>query len=193
MIHRAELVGALASLVPEAGRFGFECVGVQQQQSEWVTVRFANGHTDEADAVIGADGINSTVRAILFGRTEPRYAGDTCWRGVCPRRASLQAGYIGKWWGRGKRCGITTLIGDRVYWFATHNAPASRHSANELSVVAAGRGTDEVESRDEPAVGEPTHEMAVTVSGIIHCLPCRPNHTDPPFVECVCSGFCATR
>ena len=85
--------------------------------------------------MIGADGIKSTVRAILFGPQEPRYAGYTCWRGICPRPASLNAGYIGEWWGRGKRFGITTLPDDRVYWFATHNAPAGRHSADEHSVV----------------------------------------------------------
>src|SRR4051812_33074361 len=62
MIHRAELIGALAGLVPDAGRYGFECVSVQQQ-GQRVATRFANSHTDEADAVIGADGIKSTVRA----------------------------------------------------------------------------------------------------------------------------------
>lgn len=135
MIHRADLVGTLAGFLPDGtARYGFECVAVEQKGNH-VGVRFANGHSDEADAVIGADGIRSTVRAALFGPQEPRYAGYTCWRGVCPRPEMLKSGYIGEWWGRGKRFGITTLKGDRVYWFATHNAPAERHSADELSVV----------------------------------------------------------
>jgi 2-polyprenyl-6-methoxyphenol hydroxylase-like FAD-dependent oxidoreductase len=136
MVHRAELVGALAGFLPAGvARYGFECVGVEQTGSR-VAVRFANGHADEADAVVGADGIKSAVRSILFGPQEPRYAGYTCWRGLCPRPAAIKAGYIGEWWGRGRRFGITTLTGDRVYWFATHNAPAGRHSADELAVVA---------------------------------------------------------
>jgi 2-polyprenyl-6-methoxyphenol hydroxylase-like FAD-dependent oxidoreductase len=136
MTHRADLVGSLAGLLPAGvARYGFECVAVQQK-GDRVTVRFANGHADEADALVGADGIRSTVRVILFGPQEPRYAGYTCWRGICPRPGVLEPGYIGEWWGRGRRFGITTLPGDRVYWFATHNAPAGRHSADELSVVA---------------------------------------------------------
>lgn len=128
MIHRADLVGALAGLLPGVARYGCECVGVEQR-GDRVVVRFANGDADEADAVVGADGIKSKVRTILFGPHEPRYAGYTCWRGICPRPAVLEPGYIGEWWGRGRRFGITTLPGDRVYWFATHNTPPGQHSA----------------------------------------------------------------
>ena len=135
MTHRADLVGTLASFLPPGvARYGFECVGVEQKGRQ-VAVHFANGHADDADAVIGADGIKSTVRTLLFGPQEPRYAGYTCWRGVCPRPGSIKAGYIGEWWGRGKRFGITTLTNDRVYWFAVHNAPAGRHSADEQSAI----------------------------------------------------------
>jgi 2-polyprenyl-6-methoxyphenol hydroxylase-like FAD-dependent oxidoreductase len=136
MSHRADLVGALAGFVPPGvARYGFECVGVEPK-GQRVAVRFANGQADEADAVIGADGIKSTVRAALFGPQEPRYAGYTCWRGVCSRPGSIKAGYSGEWWGRGKRFGITTLTNDRVYWFAVCNAPAGSHSADELFAVA---------------------------------------------------------
>src|SRR5437764_15354883 len=33
---------------------------------------------------------------------------------------------------RSQRFGITTLPGDRVYWFATHNAPRSEEHTSEL-------------------------------------------------------------
>lgn len=136
MTHRAELVGALAGLLPAGvARYGFECTAVEPR-GERVAVRFANGHEDEADIVIGADGIRSAVRAALFGREEPRYAGYTGWRGVCPRPAAVEPGYIGEWWGRGRRFGITTLTNDRVYWFASLNAPAGGHAADERAAVA---------------------------------------------------------
>ena len=54
----------------------------------------------------------------------------------CPRPASLEAGYGAEWWGRGRRFGITTLPGDRVYWWAAKNAPANGHAADERAVVA---------------------------------------------------------
>jgi 2-polyprenyl-6-methoxyphenol hydroxylase-like FAD-dependent oxidoreductase len=136
MIHRADLVGALAGCLPAGvARYGFECVGVDLR-GDRAAVRFANGHVDEADVVVGADGIRSAVRAALLGPEEPRYAGYTCWRGVCARPAALSAGYVGEWWGRGRRFGITTLPGDRVYWFATQNATAGGRAGDERAHLA---------------------------------------------------------
>lgn len=123
MIHRAELVGALAELLPEGTvRFGHECVGVDQT-SNGPSVHFSSRDSDQADAVIGADGIHSIIRQNLYGDQTPRYSGYTCWRGICQRPSIIDPGYIGEWWGRGKRFGITTLTQDRVYWFAVYNAP----------------------------------------------------------------------
>ncbi len=137
MIHRAELVGALAAHLPAGvARYGHECVSVEGNDSG-ATVRFANGHTDAGDVVIGADGIHSVVRASLFGKEEPRYAGYTCWRGICPRPAGVEPGYVGEWWGRGKRVGITTLPDDRVYWWATKNAPLHSEMPDARAFLAA--------------------------------------------------------
>jgi 2-polyprenyl-6-methoxyphenol hydroxylase-like FAD-dependent oxidoreductase len=136
MIHRADLVDALAGCLPAGvARYGFECVGVEPAGQRAV-VRFKGGHADEADLVVGADGIRSAVRASLLGPDEPRYAGYTCWRAISPRPASLAAGYVGEWWGRGRRFGITTLTGDRVYWWATENQPAGGQAGDERAYVA---------------------------------------------------------
>jgi 2-polyprenyl-6-methoxyphenol hydroxylase-like FAD-dependent oxidoreductase len=136
MIHRAELVDALAGCLPAGtARYGFECVDVEAK-GERAVVRFKNGHVDEADLVVGADGIKSAVRASLLGAVEPRYSGYTCWRGIGPRPASLAAGYGAEWWGRGQRFGITTLSGDRVYWWATKNESAGGHNSDERGYVA---------------------------------------------------------
>jgi 2-polyprenyl-6-methoxyphenol hydroxylase-like FAD-dependent oxidoreductase len=124
MIHRADVIGALAAALPaDLIRCGHACTGVAAE-GDRVVVRFANGQRDEADAVVGADGIRSAVRASLFGNEPPRYSGYTCWRGIAPRPAILEPGYVGESWGRGRRFGITTLTDDRVYWFAARNAPA---------------------------------------------------------------------
>jgi 2-polyprenyl-6-methoxyphenol hydroxylase-like FAD-dependent oxidoreductase len=131
MIHRADLVAALAAhLPPDVARYGYECVGVELRDTS-AGARFQNGHSDEADVVIGADGIRSAVRTAVLGPDEPRYSGYTCWRGICTRPASVEPGYIGEWWGRGQRLGITTIPGDRVYWFATKNAPPNEHAPDE--------------------------------------------------------------
>jgi 2-polyprenyl-6-methoxyphenol hydroxylase-like FAD-dependent oxidoreductase len=135
LTHRAELVGALSALLPPGvARYGHECTAVDVGE-KGVRVTFANGHTDEADVLVGADGIHSAVRASLFGAEPPRYSGYTCWRGIGPRPAAIDPGYIGEWWGRGQRFGITTLTNDRTYWFAVKNAPAGGRAADESSAV----------------------------------------------------------
>jgi 2-polyprenyl-6-methoxyphenol hydroxylase-like FAD-dependent oxidoreductase len=141
LVHRAELVAALARGLPAGfARCGYECVGVEPRGDRAVA-RFKNGHADEADVVVGADGIRSVVRVAVAGPGEPRYAGYTCWRGVCPRPPGVAPGYVGEWWGRGRRFGITTLAGDRVYWWATKNEPAGGRAGDERGYVdAAFRG-----------------------------------------------------
>jgi hypothetical protein len=55
-----------------------------------------------------------------------RYSGYTCFRGIAKRPASIEPGYAGEWWGAGQHVGITTLLDDRIYWWATFNAPANQ-------------------------------------------------------------------
>jgi 2-polyprenyl-6-methoxyphenol hydroxylase-like FAD-dependent oxidoreductase len=45
-------------------------------------VEFADGKRVEADLVIGADGVGSTVRRHIFPEAQPVYAGYVAWRGV---------------------------------------------------------------------------------------------------------------
>jgi 2-polyprenyl-6-methoxyphenol hydroxylase-like FAD-dependent oxidoreductase len=93
-------------------------------------VRFSDGREVCGAALIGADGIHSTVRAQLHGAREPRYAGYTAWRGVAPfAHPQLPIGVGIDTWGRGQRFGITHIGGGRVYWFATRNTAAGEEDA----------------------------------------------------------------
>ena len=91
---RDEAEQLAAHLPPGTARYGRECVAVEGDETG-ATVRFANGHTDSADVVIGADGIHSVVRTAVLGPEPPRYSGYTCWRGVCPMPAGVEPGYDG--------------------------------------------------------------------------------------------------
>jgi salicylate hydroxylase len=77
-IHRADLLRALLPRVGDV-RLGHRCVAVDGGR-----LRFASGHTVEADVVIGADGIHSTVRAALFGATPATYSGMCAFRALVP-------------------------------------------------------------------------------------------------------------
>jgi 2-polyprenyl-6-methoxyphenol hydroxylase-like FAD-dependent oxidoreductase len=59
------------------------------QDGSGVIARFAGGHSERADLLIGADGIRSSVRAQLAPDVQPIYAGYFVWRGT-PNEGDLR-------------------------------------------------------------------------------------------------------
>ncbi len=88
-------------------------------------------------AVVGADGLRSSVRALWFGAVEPRYAGYTCWRWTGPVRGGLDRAIEA--WGRGLRVGLVPLPGDHVYAFLVANAPRGTPADPRQAAVALAR------------------------------------------------------
>lgn len=124
-IHRATLHELLLQkLAPVRPRLGHACTGFVQE-AEHVRATFADGEI-ECDALIGADGLHSVVRAALHGPAEPHYAGYTSFRGVTASRCGLAPHFGGELWGRGRRFGGCAIDGERFYWFATANARAGQ-------------------------------------------------------------------
>jgi 2,6-dihydroxypyridine 3-monooxygenase len=74
----AALVGFLE---PERYHLGKQFTGFEGFDDR-VRIRFADGSTDEVDLLVGADGIRSTVRSLLFPDARPSYAGYVGWRGT---------------------------------------------------------------------------------------------------------------
>ncbi|MFP4439978.1 MAG: FAD-dependent monooxygenase [Chloroflexaceae bacterium] len=127
VVHRADLQTLLRkALVPDTLRLGWECTGLRQD-AEGVTARFADGQAVRGDLLIGADGIRSITRTQILGEQPLRYAGYTAWRGVA--HFAHDQLLLGETWGRGTRFGIAPLNQERVYWFATRNAPAGSAAA----------------------------------------------------------------
>lgn len=82
--HRADLATLLAEALPtERLHIGHKLVDLAQQ-AERVTARFENGESVEADLLVGADGIHSRVRTLVFGPEKPRFTGCVAWRGLVP-------------------------------------------------------------------------------------------------------------
>jgi 2-polyprenyl-6-methoxyphenol hydroxylase-like FAD-dependent oxidoreductase len=125
-IHRAELHRVLALALPaETLRLGMKCNDVEQDADK-VTIHLANGKTDQADCLIAADGLRSTVRQQLFPETQLNYAGRTSWRGVAETRDAVAPGVVYQTWGRGERVGFVSVDRNHVYWFAVTNLPEGK-------------------------------------------------------------------
>jgi 2,6-dihydroxypyridine 3-monooxygenase len=67
----------------ERYHLGKDLVAFDQEADE-VTARFADGGAERVDLLVGADGIRSTVRSLLFPDLRPAYAGYVGWRGTLP-------------------------------------------------------------------------------------------------------------
>src|SRR5580704_3686293 len=71
--HRADVLSMLIKSLP-AGRLhlGHRLTGFADRDGR-VEMQFANGARAEAGMAVGADGIHSTVRGLLYGAERPRF------------------------------------------------------------------------------------------------------------------------
>ena len=109
MIHRADLQGVLASAIEQSAdvtlRLGTRVEDFAvHQHGVTVQVRTAQGLRDEQGiALVGADGLWSTLRARLGDRRPARFAHRTAWRAIVPaERVSdeFREPVTGLWLGR---------------------------------------------------------------------------------------------
>ena len=99
LLHRAELHGALLSVVPvDIVHRSKKLIGYAQDSSG-VSLRFTDGTTTHADAMIGADGVHSVVREQMLGREKPRFTGRVAYRTTFPaaRLGGLELEDSTKW------------------------------------------------------------------------------------------------
>src|SRR5262249_24794982 len=90
-MHRAYLHDALASVVPTSIiHLNKKVVGLDQTGGR-VSLRFEDGSTAGADAVVGADGVHSIVRDIVVGPDAPIHKGRIAYRAVFP--SNLMVGF----------------------------------------------------------------------------------------------------
>ena len=82
--HRADVLSMLIEAMPaERVHLGHRLAGLTDRGGH-VELQFANNARIEAGMVVGADGIHSTVRGLLFGAERPRFTGCVAYRGLVP-------------------------------------------------------------------------------------------------------------
>jgi 2-polyprenyl-6-methoxyphenol hydroxylase-like FAD-dependent oxidoreductase len=103
--------------------YGARCTGFVQDATG-VDVRFDGKRRERADVLVGADGINSAVRADLLGPDPPRYAGYTAWRSLVPfHHDRVPPQVFQQLWGPGSRFAFYHVDDANLYWVAVANAP----------------------------------------------------------------------
>jgi salicylate hydroxylase len=129
--HRADLHRLLIELLPESSiRLGRACVGAESA-GRGAVARFADGGAVEADLVVGADGIRSAVRALLFGRSEPVFTGFANWRVTLPKPPEVDS--ITWMTGRGKSLGVIPIAADHLYLAGVSKEPGNpRYDRRDL-------------------------------------------------------------
>jgi 2-polyprenyl-6-methoxyphenol hydroxylase-like FAD-dependent oxidoreductase len=117
-IGRGELAELLGNRVLEAGiKVRFETsVTTLTNKGDCVAVEFSDGSKADYDLVVGADGINSSTRSMIFGpdRFPVKYSGQAIWR------ASADRGEIAEYMmynSRGKKIGLVPISKTRMYVF----------------------------------------------------------------------------
>lgn len=124
-LTRTRLHKVLQDAVRQAGinvRVGVT-VSRLEQQNESVEAAFTDGTTRRYDPVIGADGIYSLVRSLVFGtQYQPSYAGQMCWRYNVPRLPEVD--HFQMFLGRsGNKAGFIPLAPDLMYILLTDKQP----------------------------------------------------------------------
>ncbi|KAH7007717.1 FAD-binding monooxygenase [Ilyonectria destructans] len=102
--RRTRLQSALLAQVPEdVIQYGKKLVSLENLGEQGVRLLFKDGTEDIADLVVGADGIQSTTRRVLFPDHQLRFTGNTAWRVLVPRSSLSHLPDITHntawWWG----------------------------------------------------------------------------------------------
>jgi len=125
-IGRGRLAALLAAAARNAGaelRFGAEVVDIACTGDQ-VRLRTSEGGVFEADLLVGADGLGSRVRDIVFpDYPKPRYTGQIGTGGVVDAPVADTGGVMRMTFGDQAFFGYLKAAGGPVYWFDSYAAP----------------------------------------------------------------------
>lgn len=125
-ISRRALHKVLSETAIELGtqvRLGTSVESFEQDDSA-VDVLFTDGSQGRYGLMVGADGLFSKVRSLLFGdRYQPRFTGQSVWRYNFPRAAGID--HLANYQGPSGNAGLVPLADDLMYLFTTSHEPGN--------------------------------------------------------------------
>ena len=127
-IPRAALHEALRDASAEVPvRLGLSVTALENGDEPSVT--FSDGSTGHYDVIVGADGVNSTIRRLALGGPTARYVGQACWRFVADGFPDLRDWTV--MLGRGRTVLTVALGQGLVYCYADVNTSDPGGAARE--------------------------------------------------------------
>ena len=141
-IHRADLHGLLLQALqqqPDVHLNLEQTIEGYSASDDAVTVRTHCKKVIEGDALLGADGVRSRVRAQLLGDGPPRVTGHLAYRVVVPQAALPQALRTSE---------VTTWLGPRLH---VVQYPVRRGELQNLVVIIEGPAPDDLDTWDHSA------------------------------------------
>jgi 2-polyprenyl-6-methoxyphenol hydroxylase-like FAD-dependent oxidoreductase len=127
VLHR--ILGTAARTAGVPIRFSTS-VSSLAQDGRHVDVTFSNGERGRYDLVVGADGLASSIRGMIFPNApKPHFTGQGCWRAVLPRPADIETSsmFLGKY----HKAGINPVSRDEMYLFLLQHVPDNRWMPQE--------------------------------------------------------------
>ena len=125
-VMRPVLAAILAEATKAAGakvRLGSSFIEIVDGPHK-VRVRFNDDSQASYDLVIGADGLYSKTRKVIFpDAPTPHYTGQCVWRAVVPRMAEVNAPIM--WLGDKVKVGVNPVSRDEMYMFVTEDRPTN--------------------------------------------------------------------
>jgi 2-polyprenyl-6-methoxyphenol hydroxylase-like FAD-dependent oxidoreductase len=124
-IMRPIFWGLLADMAKQAGtriRLSTTVAAIEQRE-DGVEVELTDGTRGTWDLVVGADGLHSKVRELVFPDVpEPLFTGQTVWRAVVPRPSGLESD-MGMYYGPRNKAGANPVSEEEMYVFVVENTP----------------------------------------------------------------------
>ncbi|AOM42699.1 FAD-dependent monooxygenase [Xenorhabdus hominickii] len=120
------------------------------ERNDGISIHFADGRETHGDLLIGADGIYSFVRDYIQGNKSIRTADYIAWLAITRyQHPQITSGYVGHYWGTGKRIGLIDIGGGEVYWWGTanmHTEQAHKWQGNNRDILSYYKGWPDIVS-----------------------------------------------
>ena len=133
---RPALASILKSKAAELGvrmRAGITVAGLTLG-ARAVAVRFADSGRGDYDLVVGADGIYSSIRGMVFGsRLTPEFTGQGVWRFTTPRSPEVERAWLCR--GASHTAGLIPLTAKDMYLFLVENGVEADRRVDRKALV----------------------------------------------------------